>query len=147
MRDQLFTQLSENLQTLKRGLFQRSVHTASVIPFGQRAALFSIAIHRSINVKQLAALLGVSSGAATQHIESLVQAGLVERETNPDDRRNVVLRISRTGAAAMKELERERLEFMRTLCAEISDAELETFVVVTKKMKQTLTEMETAHAK
>ena len=139
-RETLFLELFKHVQGLQKGLLQRSTASISPIPFGQKAALFGIALHKTLNCKQLALLLHVTPGAATQHIEALVQAGLVLRDPDPQTRRSVIVRLSDKGEQLIKKLERDRLARMQDLCTDIDDRELETFVHVMQKMNHKLQE-------
>ncbi len=50
--------------------------------------------NRNINIKDLANLLGVTSSAATQIVDGLVNKGLLSRKRNPDDRRTLKIELS-----------------------------------------------------
>lgn len=52
---------------------------------------------------ELATLMSLSSGAVTYLVERLVVAGLVERESDPSDRRKVLLKRSAKGATVTKD--------------------------------------------
>jgi DNA-binding MarR family transcriptional regulator len=74
----------------------------------------------------LARALGVTSGATTRVIDSLVASGHVAREPDPTDRRRVVVRLT---PAAESQVDRtfERLRAdARSLLETYSDAEVET---------------------
>lgn len=135
-RKQLFLQLFESMQGLYKGLTRRPVSSITSVPFGQKAALCSIGLHKALSGKQLALLLHVTPGAAAQHIEALVQAGLVSRETDPLTRRSVVVRLSQKGQELIKRLEKERLTYMQDVCNDITDQDLEIFVHVLQRMNQ-----------
>jgi DNA-binding MarR family transcriptional regulator len=136
-RQELFDQLTLSTQMLKSILHARS-QTHEAIPHGQRAALLCVASCKSSNVKELARMLGVTSGAATQHIESLVQDELVTRTTDPDDRRNVIVQLSDNGRKLLKRLEQERNALMAELFESIDDNELAGFVAIVTKMSQNI---------
>ncbi len=140
-RKDLSRKLLESFQGIYKVMLQRPPSAISTIPFGQKAALISVAIHKTISVKQLAAALHVTSGAATQHIEALVQAGLVIRNPDPNDRRTVRIKLSGKGMELIKKLERERLTLMETISSDISDEELEIFVRTAGKINDKLTKI------
>jgi DNA-binding MarR family transcriptional regulator len=137
-RNQLLQQLMENLQSMYRGMQHKSDFLKEGIPFGQKAALFTITVHGATNVKQLASLLHVTSGAATQHVEALVQEGLVERTTDANDRRNVIIVLSAKGKSLMKKLEQNRLTMLEALFSDITDQELTAYVNVMEKVNHKL---------
>ncbi|GAC1391875.1 MAG: hypothetical protein NVSMB46_06000 [Candidatus Saccharimonadales bacterium] len=135
-RNDLLQLLVTNLHGLYKGILSRK--SSNAIPYGQKAALFSIATQKSTTIKQLSNQLRISSGATTQHIEALVQAGLVFREHDTLDRRNVNVRLSPDGNLLMKKLEHERITLMEQLCEDISVKELENFIEVIEKINKNL---------
>ena len=56
-------------------------------------------------VGQLAGLLGVTLPSITATVDRLVQAGLVTREDDPNDRRRVINRLTPTGTALIERLQ------------------------------------------
>lgn len=66
------------------------------------------------NLNRLAELLGVNASSAVRMIDRLVGAGLVIREENPADRREVMLVVAPAGADIVeKVIARRRREIMR----------------------------------
>ncbi len=135
-RKSLLQQLIENLQNIYREMQHTSDYQKYGIPFGQKAALFTVAIHRSINVKQLAAILHVTSGAATQHVDALVKERLVARSTDAHDRRTVTIVLSGKGKRLIKKLEQNRMATVKTLFADVTDDELMAYNRIMEKVNQ-----------
>jgi DNA-binding MarR family transcriptional regulator len=67
-----------------------------------------IAIHTngSLTVKQLSQALGAKAPSVSARVERLVEMGLLTREENPADRREVIVRIAPKEARFIKELEK-----------------------------------------
>jgi len=86
------------------------------------------------NVKDISKQLGISPSATTQLIDGLVENGYVIRKADPKDRRSVTLDISAKGKKRMMSMKKERLEKMEKLFAPLSDAELETYLKLNKKI-------------
>jgi len=122
-----------------RGMHHKSDFLKEGIPFGQKTALFTIALHDAINVKQLANILHITSGAATQQVEALVQESLVERTTDTSDRRNVIIVLSAKGKSLMKKLEQNRLAMLEDLFSDVTDQELAAYIGVMEKVNNKLT--------
>lgn len=57
----------------------------------------------TIRVKQLAYELDITAAAASQAIDRLVSIGVLERRTDPDDRRSTIIRISKRGNEILSE--------------------------------------------
>lgn len=60
--------------------------------------------------KQLLREMLLSSGAMTNRIDRLEQAGLVERTADPTDRRGTIVRLTAAGVARVDPIVQERLE-------------------------------------
>lgn len=56
----------------------------------------------------LAEYLAVNPSTATRMVDRLVVAGLVSREANPSSRRELLVRLTETGSAAVREVTRRR---------------------------------------
>jgi DNA-binding MarR family transcriptional regulator len=71
-----------------------------------------IAIHTqgSMTVKQLAQELCVKAPSVSTRVERLVELGLLTREENPADRREVLVRISSKAAEVITELQRRKFQ-------------------------------------
>ena len=146
-RDDLFNQLIDSFHGVQRGVLRSSDYQKEGIPFGQKAALLTIAVNKTINVKQLAEELHVTSGAATQHVEALVHEGLVVREIDENDRRNVVITLSNDGNKLLVKLRKNRVEKMKVLFSEVSDDELEIFINVMSKVTKCIKQKEEENGK
>jgi hypothetical protein len=72
----------------------------------------------------LAELTGLSTGAITGVIDRLERAGFLEREHDPQDRRRVLLRLTRTRAPELQALFAPLGKRMRAICEDFTIAEL-----------------------
>ena len=120
--DELAAALPQRASALTRIFFARTATGLSRAEVGLLVALSS-APHR---ITELAAREGISQPGVTQLVNRLQERGWVERRTDPQDGRVVVVAI--TGAGA-EELERVRAEYRALLHEEITaldDEQVET---------------------
>ncbi|RLD97026.1 MAG: hypothetical protein DRJ13_12895 [Bacteroidetes bacterium] len=83
-------------------------------------------IHRDhTGVTDLSEHLGVSSAAASQMLERLVEEGLIQRSENPDDRRMKQIILTDEGHRVIKETIDARLGWLEELTANFSEEEKE----------------------
>ena len=75
---------------------------------------------------RLARALGVTSGATTRVIDSLVASGHVAREADPTDRRRVLVRLTPAAEAQVDRTFDQLREDTRSMLRAYSDGELET---------------------
>ncbi len=138
-RDKLLEQIAENFVSVFRSMADRTEHhPLGKLPYGQKAALFWIARNKKSNVKQLASCLQITSGAVTQHVEALFTEGYVERLTDPEDRRNVVIVLTPKGETLIQKLLELRHTKMTELFKDTSHEELQTFNAVLEKINNKL---------
>ena len=89
---------------------------------------------KKASIKDIAEHLEMSSSAATQLVDPLVQANLVKRQENPSDRRLVQLELSTKGKKHIISTKHERISEMAEIFNALTDSELEMFVKLFEKM-------------
>lgn len=104
------------------------------ITHSQRFALFLISENKDASVKQIASRLCTTSSATTQLVNELVKQGFVLRKTNPKDRRELDLAISKKGQKQILEIKKGHREMMSRLFSALSEKELEQFMKLNKKI-------------
>lgn len=87
-----------------------------------------------IRASELAGLLYVHRSAITVRVDKLVKKGLLERERDEEDRRNVYLRVSEKGKEFYQTLESKINEFVEAIIRDIPKNELENFLNVFEKI-------------
>ncbi len=87
----------------------------------------AIGCGHGISMGKLAAYLGVSKGAVTQIVKRMESKGFVERSTNPDDFRSVIVSLKEKGIIAYKAHKEMHIEFYRKLREKISQRDIDTF--------------------
>lgn len=133
-RKKLLNDLIANFQCVNRSILRNKESINGPLPFGQKSVLFAINVEGVSSIKTIANSLQITSGAATQHVEALHSQGLVERETDPTDRRSVNVKLSDSGEKMLNELHQERLKKVHELFSEISDSEISVFNKVLKNV-------------
>ncbi len=86
------------------------------------------------SIKDIAEAMDMSSSAATQLVDPLVQADLVTRQEDPEDRRLVQLEISPKGNKHIAATKEGRINEMAEMFDALTDKELEEFVRLHKKV-------------
>ena len=93
------------------GLALRSLSAAGTsITLPQYRMLLTLDARGDQNVRDLAARLGVDRSTATRMCNRLVNAGLIDRSTDPSDRRAVVISLTEPGRDVVKAVTRARRE-------------------------------------
>jgi len=112
------------------------------LPRATLSTLFKLYLHGTMQISELAQLLQVDVSVASRQVTALVEAGLVVRHVDPDDRRARTVALSAAGterastarrnvsrnlAAALGGWDRERLTALTTSLTDLSDAVTEHF--------------------
>jgi DNA-binding MarR family transcriptional regulator len=94
----------------------------------QIGALFSI--HESAGgVRDIGEALDITSAAASQMLERLVQQGLIARSEDPHDRRVKQIALTEKGRQAMREIVHARQGWLDDMARLLSAAEKEQIIV------------------
>jgi DNA-binding MarR family transcriptional regulator len=100
----------------------------------QLEVLHTLARRGRVTMNELATLLGVGPSSATQLVDRLINRELVERHTDPADRRLVwIVATPRAGVLIARFAEVKR-ELVRALSLGLTDAELATLVALLAKL-------------
>ncbi len=89
------------------------------ITVAQIRALMMIDLRGTVNLVRLAEILGVSSAAASEVVDRLVRARMVDRQRSEKDRRVVDLTLRPRGRQVLDRLTKSRTERARKLVAAV----------------------------
>ena len=101
----------------------------SRLSMSQLGALFHIHHRGSSGVTDLGDHLGVTSAAASQMLERLVQQDLILRSEDPSDRRVKQIVLTEKGLRVLQESIRARQGWLYDLAKTLSDSEKEAIMV------------------
>lgn len=100
-------------------------HGVSVAQWVVLRALYD---HEALALKDIVAQVEVDQGALSRMVDRLLARGLVQRETDVNDRRAVAISLTKTGRALVPKLAREADTNDATFFASLSAKERETFL-------------------
>lgn len=128
-----------NFICFRKGLVKHGPQPTKQLPIAQGEVLFSVAFKGQMTVSELASHLNITPGAATQLVEALVQAGLLERKQSISDRRVVCLQLSAAGKAEIAEVKKHKLALIKQTLNTLTDDEQAELARLLKKINQTNT--------
>lgn len=108
--------------------------TASSITPSQWAVLGVILENKKVGVTDVAQQLGISSSAATQLVEGLVEKGYIVRRADKTDRRAFTLEIPSKHLRKIELLKSQTLERFTHLFGALTDKELKTYALLNQKL-------------
>jgi DNA-binding MarR family transcriptional regulator len=98
------------------------------ITLPQFRLLVVLSTQGAVKLMQVAEQLGVAPSTATRMIDRLIGAGLVDRETNPNSRREVVLSLSPAGRAVVRQVTQRRRRDIARIVARMPEQQRQGLV-------------------
>ncbi len=94
------------------------------VTMAQAKVLYVVIAAGRLSMSELAARLGVGASATSEQAERLVEMGLLSRQTDPDDRRHVVVSATTEGTALLERFRELNLRQLRDLLSRLDAEEL-----------------------
>jgi DNA-binding MarR family transcriptional regulator len=96
----------------------------------------------TLHVAEIGEKLMIARPQMTHLIERLVELGIVERETNTDDRRMYNIRLKDKGRAIIKERDGRVIDATRETLAGLTDEELQNLSVSLRTLREIFSKLE-----
>lgn len=137
-RTQQVAELIEWFQLLKRKMVCPGMVATKMprVTPAQMNVLMYLRRNTQGTVKEVAQALTISSSAATQLIDELVENSYVLREVFSSDRRAVTLTLSKKSKILAEKIEGQMLTNSVEMFTALTDTEFEHYIALTKKMIQ-----------
>jgi len=126
---EIFFALRHKVDARMRLLFEEQQITHS-----QWFVLHIIEKKESMNIKDLAVLLGITSSAVTQVVDGLVKRGLLLRKRKPDDRRVLIVTLTQKSRSKFNSIKNKRIDAISSLFDAVDDCELKRFYEIMDKI-------------
>jgi DNA-binding MarR family transcriptional regulator len=140
-REQALTRLGaafKGVTAATRRLRGRETHRPGELSFAQFHLLFHLAEQGRLSTGQLATAAELVPATATQMLDGLERAGLVERERSEEDRRIVMCALTPRGRKVVAERRAEIERHWQDALAAFSPSELETAADVLEHLRTML---------
>ncbi|HEX2033987.1 MAG TPA: MarR family transcriptional regulator [Chloroflexota bacterium] len=122
-----------------------AVSAAQLAPFGlhpgQDRLLAELWVQDGISQTELARRLGVEQPTVTKTLQRLERAGLVRRQRDPEDNRQVIVSLTVAGRAAHDPIQRLRDATERQMAEGFSAAERRQFSELLDRVRRNLQQM------
>jgi DNA-binding MarR family transcriptional regulator len=135
-RKQQIEQLMEKLHSLKRLMTPDSLAAGGedCLAHSQWLALHLVSRQEGIGIKELAAALSITSSAATQLVDGLVNKGFLNRQPSLEDRRALHLSLPEESRQKIDAIKVQRLERLCAIFGALDDAEFQTLLDLIDKV-------------
>jgi len=140
-RKEQIEELLENIQAFKRKIFfgidcnKKNGH----ITASQWLVLRHLCKGEGSTLKEVALALSITSSAATQLVDALVQKGYIIRKIGADDKRELKLMLSNKTKRRIKELRKNRIQKMGHIFDALNDREFKLYCSLCNKIAESLT--------
>lgn len=116
--------LREFIRVLLRNMnvLEKNESTCCQVTLSQCHAIVEVGRVDKISLNQLATILNLDNSTMSRTINSLVKDGLVERETDDDDRRYVRIKLTNEGIAVFKNIEESMNMYFQKILKSIPEA-------------------------
>jgi DNA-binding MarR family transcriptional regulator len=135
-RRQKIEELMGEMQSLRRSMAFRPLglrKTPRITP-SQWGVIRILGQKDGTTVKDVAHSLRISSSAATQLIDGLVDSGYVAREEHAEDRRRVTLTLSAKSRNQIEKMRKQGVEQFLKFFKALNDKEFDQYIRLSKKI-------------
>ncbi len=135
-RKKLIEKTIENIYALRQRIMSEMhlLFKEEGITHSQMIVLRIIQNNENTNLKDLAALLGITSSATTQVVNELVKKGYLGRKRNPDDRRVLNLTLTDKTKTQLDSIRNKSFSELYSMFDVLSDDELRDYYRLSNKI-------------
>lgn len=134
-REDLLQTLINHMMSLGKQIGHDFLKSEPTLSPPQVRLLFSIGRKTDgLSVTELAELTGVTPGAITQFVDTLVDKNLVVREGDANDRRIVKLKLTSMARSQFENFKKEHLASVTRIFKPLSNEELQLFINILMKI-------------
>ena len=132
----------ENLRAWMEASMHRSFHAfirntrGSDLSLSQVNTLFRLYHRGPGSVNDLADHLGVTKAAVSQLLDPLIEAGLIQRSENPEDRRSKLIALTEKGQTQVEKSRNTRHAWLSELSQVLTEAEKEQLLPAIQLLNQ-----------
>jgi DNA-binding MarR family transcriptional regulator len=130
MDDRIFYHLSRAENKIKTSMKKIFRENGINISPAQMGILFLLLKNNSQSMSDLSRVLEIDNSAITRLVDNLEKMKLVKRNSNPDDRRQFLIYLTKEGEKEISRAKKIVRETNEKLKQDISEAELEVFFKV-----------------
>ncbi|MDV7104887.1 MarR family transcriptional regulator [Vibrio sp. TH_r3] len=92
--------------------------------------------HGPLRMKELAEKLGITTGTLTVQVDKLVMAGMIDRCAHPDDRRAIVVKLTKDGNELHAQHNQLHLDLVRDLTRDITSTNEKVLIECLEKINR-----------
>jgi DNA-binding MarR family transcriptional regulator len=135
-RRKLIEKSVENIYAIRKKIVgEMHLHFGTMqITHSQWVVLHLVKKNADISIKDIAGLLGITSSATTQIVNTLVNKGCLFRKRNPDDRRVLKVALTEKSTTQLDSVKNKSFDTLSSLFDVLDDDELLKYCVLSSKI-------------
>ena len=144
LTEEIITAIASGHDKLQKLLLKGLVGSASNLKnmsLSQLNVLMLLEYRDRVRMKDIGEKLGIKPSSATNLVNRLIKADLVERSFDPEDRRVVEVSLSEGGKNLIEEVRKTDRKHWEKVIGKIDEREYEELLRIIKKMDKALTEI------
>ena len=145
--DEIADDLMDSILIFSRRVAKESAHPGGRKFDPSRFVLRKVQETGPISMSEIGRHMEISKPYMTALVDKLISEGLVERITDPDDRRVVKIRITAAGRNVIREFTKAAREAVITRLSSLSSEDISSLHESTKKMRSILARLEQDRAR
>lgn len=136
--------LQTTVIAIRRAARRLARHNVPALPISETELLTLVAETKGIGVKEAGRVLQISPNTVSTLVRSLVRRGLLERLSDPSDRRAAMLHLTGAGSARKEKVRRQMAKAMTNALLALSDKDRRVLEQALPAMQRLLAELERA---
>jgi DNA-binding MarR family transcriptional regulator len=136
--------LQTTVIAIRRAARRLARHNVPALPISETELLTLVAETKGIGVKEAGRVLQISPNTVSTLVRSLVRRGLLERLSDPSDRRAALLHLTGAGSARKEKVRRQMAKAMTNALLSLSDKDRRALEAALPAMQRLLAELEQA---
>lgn len=135
-REKMIQGIMDSFHTVKRSFNTNhlGIRNKGEITPAQWPIISSLKDRPTIALKELTAMLQISSSAITQLVDALVKKGLLIRKESVDDRRVILIELTKKAKDSLAVMREKAIVHLSHACSVLTDDELEIYEQLTSKV-------------
>lgn len=133
-RAQLLDHFFDTAMAFRRAMMSSHQQATHGLSPAQLAILFAVVQAKDPSIKTLAQNFCMTSSAATQTVNALVRDGMLARRESQEDRRKIVLTLTKRGVTLLEKAKKQRRATLAKMLEPLSDTELRTLSTLHDKI-------------
>lgn len=140
----MFTELAYNFMKILQEFYREQKHNFKLFVKGEEAILIYLSKNKDsiITPSEISDIFNISTARVASSLNSLETKELVTREIDKDDRRKIIIKLTKKGNELAEQFKTENLKVTVEILSRLGEEDSKTFLNIVEKLKNILKEEE-----